>query len=329
MCGIAGVVYRDPATVVAPQVLAAMCHAIAHRGPDDHGTYTGPGVGLGHQRLSILDPAHGHQPMEYGGARIVYNGEIYNHLDLRPALRGRGEFRTHCDTETILHLIDVSGDEAIARLNGMFAFALWREASRTLLLARDRMGVKPLYYAETQDGALVFGSEIKALFAGGLLAPEIDESAIAEYLAFGHVSGVRTLYRGVRKLMPGTMLTWRDGQLSLRPFADRAVAGELPPVPRTLDEASDSFWMLFRRSVSRQLLSDVPLGIFLSGGLDSSLILAGMMDAGVTRPMSFAVGYRGAAESELGHAGGWPSSSGQTITSARSVSSSSLTYCPR
>jgi len=302
MCGITGVVYRDPTTIVPPPALAAMCHAIAYRGPDDHGVYTAPGVGLGHQRLSILDPAHGHQPMEYGGARIVYNGEIYNHLDLRPALKGRGEFRTHCDTETILHLLDAFGDQSIGQLNGMFALALWRESSRTLLLARDRMGVKPLYYAETPDGSLVFGSEIKALFAGGLLAPEIDESAIAEYLAFGHVSGTRTLYRGVRKLTPGTMLTWRDGRSSIKAFADNAIAGDLPPVPRTLDEAADTFWMLFRKSVSRQLLSDVPLGIFLSGGLDSSLILAAMKDAGVQRPLSFAVGYREAPESELGHA---------------------------
>jgi asparagine synthase (glutamine-hydrolysing) len=302
MCGIAGIAFANAQRTIDQQTLDRMCDVLAHRGPDDRGTFLAPGIALAQRRLSILDLEHGHQPMHSGPATIVYNGEIYNHLDLRTGLRARGSrFDTRCDTETVLKLVLDAGVEGLARLNGMFGLAIWNTDTRTLVLARDRMGIKPLYYACSGAGDLIFASEIKALFASGVVSAALHDAAVAEYLAFGHVSGTRTLFRDVFKLGPGSALTWRQGRVQVEDIMP-LTSEPLAPVPATLEEAAETFWGLFRHSVSLQLLSDAPLGLFLSGGLDSSLILAAMRDLGVDRPQTFAVGYRDSPDSELGHA---------------------------
>ncbi len=307
MCGICGIVWADNRRPGAAARVRAMASVIAHRGPDDSGFYVSGPAALGHRRLSIVDLATGHQPMsnEDGRRWIVFNGEIYNHRELRPDLEAAGhQYRTHSDTETILHLHEERGRRAPAALRGMFAYALWDETDQSLILARDHTGIKPLYYAHLDDGSLVFGSEIKALAASGLIEPQLDPTVVEEYMATGHVSGMRTLLRGVTKLLPGSTLRWSSGRIDEQAYwqlgqpasleeADR-VAGLLTPTA-----AAAEFWPRFVDAVESQLMSDVPLGVFLSGGLDSSLLVAGMQAAGATRVQSFSVGYREAEASEL------------------------------
>ncbi|MDQ3686903.1 MAG: asparagine synthetase B, partial [Acidobacteriota bacterium] len=205
MCGINGIVLSDraSASVVDVGALERMRDCISHRGPDDHGIYINGRVGLGHRRLSIVDVAAGHQPMtnEDGSLQIVYNGEIYNHAELRPGLEARGhKYETHCDTETILHLYEEMGAGAVEELRGMFAFAIWDELKRELFIARDRLGVKPLYYAYTNDGSLYFASEIKSVLAAGGIRAEMNYEALPDYLANHATSGEETLFRGVKRL---------------------------------------------------------------------------------------------------------------------------------
>ncbi len=303
MCGLCGIAYAGTSRSVRTEQMQAMCDVIAHRGPDADGIHVEGSIALGHRRLSIVDLASGQQPMTSAdrGTWIVFNGEIYNHAELRPTLEARGaHYRTRSDTETILHAYAQYGANAPAHLRGMFAFALWDPSDASLLLARDHTGIKPLYYAHLKDGSLVFGSEIKTLFASGLLMPEIDERVVAEYLATGHVAGERTLYRGVRKLLPGHSMTWRAGELTHVRFWSEDVHRQFPNrwAGETTDIAKD-FWRRFLDSVQSQLMSDVPLGVFLSGGLDSSLLVAAMREAGVPTIRSFSVGYAEAEASEL------------------------------
>lgn len=303
MCGFCGVAYADPSRQVDETRLGRMCGTITHRGPDDFGYHFDGPVGLGHQRLSIVDLAHGHQPMcnESGDVWIAFNGEVYNHADFRGELEARGhQYRTRCDTEAIIHLYEEHGPDAVHRLNGMFAFAIWDARRRTLLLARDRVGVKPLFWAQTPAGDIVFGSELKTLFASGLVSPELDESLVPEYLATGHLVGGRTLFHGVQALEPGHTLTWRDGRIQVRRYWSVA---ELPrpdvdaPLP-----GAEAFWTRFREAVRKMLMADVPLGVFLSGGLDSSLIVAAMRECGVRDLKSFSVGFNDPEASELPYA---------------------------
>lgn len=304
MCGICGIAMADPARVVTAAMIERMSDTIRHRGPDDSGTFLAGSVGLGHRRLSIVDLASGHQPMgnEDGSVTIVFNGEIYNHADLRPWLEGQGhQFRTRSDTEAIVHAYEEMGPACTGQLRGMFAFAIWDARSRRLTLARDHSGIKPLYFAQTPSGDLIFGSEIKALFASGLLEPELDASVMPEFLATGHVSGSRTLLQGVQKLRPGHWMTWEAGRLDTRQFwALPPAAAEAPGRGyRTVAEAGDAFWGRFVDAVQSQLMSDVPLGAFLSGGIDSSLLVAAMRELGVEETNSFSVGYAEAGSSEL------------------------------
>lgn len=308
MCGFCGIAFADPARQVERARLTRMCDAIMHRGPDDSGLHVDGNVGLGHRRLSIVDVAHGHQPMsnEDGQVWIAFNGEIYNHADFRAGLEARGHrLATRCDTEAIVHLYEEGGPEAVTKLHGMFAFAIWDARTRTLLLARDRVGVKPLYYALTPAGDIVFASEIKAIFASGLLAADLDEGALPEYFAHGHTAGSRTLYHGVRKLEPGQQLVWRDGRVTIRPFwslAARPYPDHANGAGLTPADAAGAFWERFRAAVRRMLMADVPLGVFLSGGLDSSLIVAAMRECGVEELRSFSVGFEDADASELPYA---------------------------
>ena len=302
MCGICGIVLADPRARVNPEVIDRMSDAIVHRGPDDSGQYVNGRVGLGFRRLSIIDLSGGHQPMtnEDESVWIAYNGEIYNHADHRSPLEARGHvFRTRCDTEAIVHLYEEHGAACPRELRGMFGFAIWDERRQALLLARDRSGIKPVFYAVTAAGDLVFGSEIKAILASGMIAPELDDDAVAEYFALGSVSGGRTLFQGIRTLEPAHTLEWRDGKVHIARYwtLPRYEPGRL--VFPSVEAAAKEFWQRFVEAVDIELMSDVPLGVFLSGGLDSSLIVAAMRERGVDELRTFSVGFAEAEASEL------------------------------
>jgi asparagine synthase (glutamine-hydrolysing) len=302
MCGICGIVLNDGAASVRADVIENMSDSIVHRGPDDSGQYLSGRVGLGFRRLSIIDLSGGHQPMsnEDESVWIAYNGEIYNHADHRRPLEGRGHvFRTRCDTEAIVHLYEEHGSACPRDLRGMFGFAIWDEKRQSLLLARDRAGIKPMFYALTSAGDLVFGSEIKSILASGMIEPELDESAVAEFFALGSVSGARTLFRGISKLEPGHTLTWHEGRIRLERYWMPPAYEPGALVYRGLPEAADDFWRRFVDAVDITLMSDVPLGVFLSGGLDSSLIVAAMRERGVDALRTFSVGFAEAEASEL------------------------------
>ena len=274
MCGIAGLVYRDPSRPCLDETVTAMRDVMSYRGPDDAGNYLDGPVGLGHRRLSIIDLGGGHQPMSdaRGANWIIFNGEIYNYRQSREELIGKGyTFRTHSDTEVILQLYADRGERCVEALNGMFAFAIWDAGRRSLFLARDRMGVKPLYYAETPE-AFVFASEIKSLFESGQLTPRAREEALGEYLLFRQVAGSETLFAGVRSLPPGCTMTVRDGRTVIsRYWSPRPAAEPLRLAPAA---ALEQFSALFEDSVKLRLISDVPVGTFCSGGVDSSLVTA-------------------------------------------------------
>jgi len=219
MCGIAGKLNNDRNKQVEAGIVRAMCQTIVHRGPDDEGIYVDGPVGLGMRRLSIIDIAGGHQPIsnEDGTVWVVFNGEIYNYRELRPNLEARGHrFVTNSDTETIVHLYEEYGPDFVHHLRGMFAIALWDKARETLLLVRDRLGIKPLYYAALSD-RLVFGSELKALLADGV-SREIDRQALNDYLAYNYVPGPRTIFSAVKKLQPGHRLIARRGHVTVESY---------------------------------------------------------------------------------------------------------------
>jgi len=281
-----------------------MRDVIRHRGPDDEGIFIDRNVGLGHRRLSIVDVAAGHQPMtnEDGTLHIIYNGEIYNHAEFREWLESRGHvYKTHCDTETILHLYEEHGVDCVEHLRGMFAFAIWDQRKQELFIARDRLGVKPLYYFHADDGSLYFGSEIKTIFAADALKPELNYAALPDYLANHAPSGETTLFGGVKRLLPGHTLVWRDGKINIKRYWDVSFV-------KAKDEGfSDKDYIeqwteLFRTSVKLRLMADVPLGMFLSGGIDSSAIAA-MMSGMVDEPIkTFSVAFREREANELVYA---------------------------
>jgi asparagine synthase (glutamine-hydrolysing) len=263
---------------VDPGLLRRMTDILHHRGPDDSGLHLGPGIGLGHRRLSIIDLSGGHQPLfnEDGSVAVVYNGEIYNFQALARELANRGHcFRTNCDTEVIVHAWEEWGEACVERFRGMFAFALWDENRQTLFLARDRLGIKPLYYATLADGTLLFASELKSLLVHPELPREIDPRAVEDYFAYGYVPDPKTIYRGVAKLAPGELLTLRRGEAAprLRQYWDITFAAR----PKTDErEVCEELIHRLREAVEIRLVSDVPLGAFLSGGVDSSSVVAMM-----------------------------------------------------
>ncbi|MGH9940773.1 MAG: asparagine synthase (glutamine-hydrolyzing) [Pyrinomonadaceae bacterium] len=308
MCGINGIAFSSRSgRRVEVGVLERMRDTLTHRGPDDSGIFSDGRVGLGHRRLSIVDVAAGHQPMtnEDDTLRIVYNGEIYNHADFRAGLEARGHrYRTHCDTETILHLYEEEGARAVERLRGMFAFAIWDERQQELFIARDRLGVKPLYYVHTDDGSLFFASEIKALLAARAVAPEINYPALPDYLANHATSGEETLFGGVKRLLPGHTLLWRDGQIQIEKYWDLQYsdAGNGGGSRRSDQDYVAEWAEMFRTSVRLRLMADVPLGMFLSGGIDSSAIAA-VMSGMVSEPIkTFSVAFAEREANELHYA---------------------------
>jgi len=278
MCGIVGIF--DPAgrREIDRALLDRMNETQRHRGPDGSGLHVEPGVGLGHRRLSIIDLATGQQPLynEDGSVVVVFNGEIYNFQQLIPELVALGHvFRTKSDTEVIVHAWEAWGERCVERFRGMFAFALWDRNRETLFLARDRLGVKPLYYALLADGTLIFGSELKALAAHPALARDIDPFAVEEYFALGYVPEPRTIFRGARKLPPAHALTVRRGVPPAEPAGYWDVRFT---VDRNLTEpeACEELLRRLEESVRLRMISDVPLGAFLSGGVDSSAVVATM-----------------------------------------------------
>jgi len=305
MCGIAGLVAPEQLHADDRARVLQMRDIIAHRGPDDAGIFTDSQAVLGHRRLSIVDLAAGHQPLanEDQTIWIVFNGEIYNHAELRPDLEAHGHrYRTKCDTETIVHAYEQWGDACVERLRGMFAFAIWDAPRRRLLLARDRLGVKPLYWARAGE-RLLFGSEIKAILSSGLVRAEADESRLPEQLSTRYLSGAGTLFKGIQRLLPGHVLTFERGQVSTREYWDVPAGRANGDSGRLADrDVVRRFRELLEEAVRVRLMADVPLGMFLSGGLDSSAIaalMAGMID----RPLqTFSVAFKQRAFSELDYA---------------------------
>lgn len=305
MCGINGIALSTRSgRHLEPDDLARMRDVITHRGPDDAGKFIDGRIGLGHRRLSIVDVAAGHQPMtnEDGSLQITYNGEIYNHADFRAELEARGHvYRTHCDTETILHLYEEHGDDCVTYLRGMFAFAIWDAKQQELFIARDRLGVKPLYYAHLDDGSLFFASEIKAIFQANALRPEINFAHLPDYLANHATSGEDTLYRGVKRLLPGHTLKWKDGRVEIKKYWDVSFA-KIKDTGRTDADYIAEWRELFETSVRLRLMADVPLGMFLSGGIDSSAIAA-VMSKMVDEPIkTFSVAFAEREANELSYA---------------------------
>jgi asparagine synthase (glutamine-hydrolysing) len=305
MCGIAGMFHLTTAKPVDPQRVRGMTDAMVHRGPDGSGVWTAPGVGLGHRRLAIIDLATGEQPMHSadGALTVAFNGEIYNFQALRQELEASGAtFRTNSDTEVILHGWRKWGADCVSHFDGMFAFALYDAARRCLFLARDRLGVKPLFYTELNDGCVLFASELKGLLAHPLVrrAPEI--SAVEDFMAYGYVPDDTSIVAGIRKLPAGHHLTLRLGAPLPAPsqywdvsFADRTRAD----TPQLEEELID----LMRKAVRSRMIADVPLGAFLSGGVDSSAVVALMAEASSSAVATCSIGFDQSDHDETRYAG--------------------------
>ena len=298
MCGIYGILSLNGPRRADPAQLSRMGRAILHRGPDDEGAYVDEQMLLGMRRLSIIDVAGGHQPIanEDGSVIVVCNGEIYNFRDLRRELERSGhKFSTHSDTEVIVHLYEERGAAFLQELEGMFGLAVWDKRKRRLLVARDPLGIKPIYYA-LGDGQLAFASEAKALLELPHVRSRLDPAALAQYLAFGYVSAPNSLFEGMRKLLPGESLTVEGGQTKLSRYWT---------MPAEVDATlSESQWIEatrteLERAVSDQMVSDVPIGAFLSGGVDSSSVVA-LMSRHTDHPVkTYSIGFRGSSGAEL------------------------------
>jgi asparagine synthase (glutamine-hydrolysing) len=300
MCGITGIVRTDGAQIDR-ELLARMNDAIRHRGPDDDGFYFGDGVGLGMRRLSIIDLKSGHQPIHNSDrtAWIVFNGEIYNYRELRKQLEARGhQFYTDSDTEAIVHAYDEYGTECPKYLRGMFAFAIWDEGAKSLFLARDRVGKKPLLYAQL-NGQLVFGSEFMALLQHPEVSRDVDYEAIHHYLSFICVPAPLTAYQAIRKLEPGHSLLWKNGEIKIERYWQLDFSHK---ISISEEEAGERVVDLLRDAVRVRLMSEVPLGAFLSGGIDSSAIVALMAQESSEKVKTFSIGFEEQDFSELHHA---------------------------
>ena len=298
MCGIAGEFELDPGGRVAPSVLRSMCDAIVRRGPDDDGYMIAGNVGLGMRRLSIIDVDGGHQPIsnEDGTLTIVFNGEIFNHQPLQDTLKKRGhQFKTRSDTETILHLFEEEGPQCLRHLRGMFAIAIWNERERSLFIARDRLGIKPLHYYF--DGRrFIFGSEIKSILRHPAVTSAIDWTAVDAFFTYGFIPAPYTIYRSIRKLKPGHYAIVDERGPTYEQYWDVSFEPKLTGTPAAL--AEECLHRL-REAVEMRMLSEVPLGAFLSGGVDSSLVVALMAQASSQSVKTFTIGFGGGTGSFL------------------------------
>ena len=305
MCGIAGFADRQP--FPGPRrdsdltLVHAMCEVIRHRGPDDEGIHVEEGVGLGMRRLSIIDLSTGHQPIhnEDESVWVVFNGEIYNYRELRAVLEADGHrFYTSSDTETIVHAYEQWGEACFERLRGMFGIALWDRRQGMLLLARDRAGIKPLHYTE-HAGRLYFGSELKSLLAAGAVGGAIDLASLDHYLSFLYTPRDRSIFEGVAKLPPGHLLRWTEGRMQVRPYWQIAARETFQG---TLNEAAVELRRVLGDAVRSHMVSDVPLGAFLSGGVDSSAVVGLMAEASDRPVKTFSIGFDEPQYDELEHA---------------------------
>lgn len=288
MCGIFGIISPGPIR----EQLEKSTATLAHRGPDDCGYFIDDGVGLGHRRLSIIDLEGGHQPMfnEERSLCIVFNGEIYNFPELQEQLLQKGHrFETRSDTETILHAYEQWGDDCVERLRGMFAFAIWDKKAKKLFIARDRFGIKPLFYAESGE-RFYFASEMKAILADPNVRRDIDEEALASYFSLSYVPAPMTIFKAIRKLLPGYTLTWQDGRIAIRQYWDIMY---IPDRGKSEGYFANRFLELFHESIKIHLMSDVPLGAFLSGGIDSSIVVAAMSMVTDQPVNTFCMGFGG------------------------------------
>ena len=301
MCGIVGIVQRDPSHRADQALLQCMCAILRHRGPDDQGLFLQGPVGLGSRRLSIIDLTTGHQPIfnESGHVAVVLNGEIYNFQELRPGLEAKGHrFTTQTDTEVVVHLYEECGVEAVQRLRGMFALALWDGDRQRLLLARDRVGKKPLFYACLPD-RLLFASEIKAILQDPEVPTAIDVQAVDAYLAFQFIPHPLTIYQAIRKLPPAHLLVWEQGEVTIEPYWHLDFAHKTPIRD---DEVTEAVRAHLEEATRVRLTSDVSLGALLSGGVDSSAVVA-LMSQSMGRPVqTFSLGFAEEAYNELPYA---------------------------
>ena len=304
MCGIAGIVERDQRKPISSERLLKMVRVLTHRGPDDEGYVGLPGVGLGMRRLAIVDVDGGHQPFksEDGEIHLVANGEIYNHLELRKMLIAHGHcFRSESDIEVLVHAYEQWGTSFLERVHGMFAVALWDGRQRIFFAARDRAGEKPLYYAAT-NSTLIFASEIKGILASGMVERDVDLEALDQFLTYEYVITPRTIFSKIRRLPAAHYLVYRDGQLETCRYWDAAAVA---PRHWKEDEAAEAVREVFAKAVSRQMMSDVPLGAFLSGGIDSSAVVAMMVEASGgdgSAVNTFSMGFADGSYNELPYA---------------------------
>jgi asparagine synthase (glutamine-hydrolysing) len=301
MCGICGRLATDPHARVAGEAIDAMCDTLRHRGPDDRGIHLDPEgrVGLGATRLSIIDLAGGHQPLcnEDGSVWVAQNGEIYNYRALRRELEARGHrFSSQSDTEVIAHLYEEHGLDFLTYLRGMFAVAVWDARRGRLVLGRDRLGIKPLFYAE-HDGQLSFGSEIKAILATGI-PRRLDPVALHDYLSFDYVPGPLTMFEGIQRLQPGHRLVW-EGRTTVERYWDLPDGGEAQPDVEDRGALAGQLRGRLEDAVSAAMVSDVPVGAFLSGGLDSSLVVALMAQLSDRPIQTYSIGFRESSYDEL------------------------------
>jgi asparagine synthase (glutamine-hydrolysing) len=303
VCGICGICIRDPRAQIDEGLLRQMTTTLRHRGPDDDGFLVRGNIGFGFRRLSIIDLTGGDQPIynEDGTVGIVFNGEIYNYLELKDDLTARGHrFTTKADTEVIVHLYEDFGERCVDHLRGMFAFAIWDSRRRSVLLARDRLGIKPLFYRATND-RLVFASELKAILQDPAVPQSLNMDAIESYLAFGYVPGDCCIFDGISKLPPGYTLTWLDGRLRTAQYWDVNFPPPSPHPDRRDSEAPyiEELLPALREAVALHMRSDVPVGVLLSGGVDSSALVALASSQGSPRLKTFSVGFAEQDYSEL------------------------------
>lgn len=296
MCGIAGFIHKTGR--LEKDTLRSMMARISHRGPDGHGEWhcekDGWSIALGHTRLSIIDLAGGKQPManEDGTVQITFNGEIYNYISLREPLRKNHQFRTQSDTEVIIHHYEEKGLRSFEDLNGIFGFAIWDEKNNSLVLVRDRVGIKPLYYASLPDGGLVFASELTAILAHPKVSKTLSMEALQSYFFLDYVAPPNTVIAGVKKLYPGHSITWKNGKLlEPTPYWSLPNTSSEPSQYKSLNKFAETFWERLDEAVCRQLVSDVPVGVFLSGGIDSSAI-AFLAQKNTPHPVqTFSIGF--------------------------------------
>ena len=289
MCGICGLLANGSMPIDTNEIIR-MRDVMIHRGPDDAGIFIGEGIGLGHRRLCIIDLDKGQQPMfnEDRTITVVYNGEIYNYFELKKSLEKKGHiFSTNSDTEVILHLYEEAGVDLVTKLKGMFAFAIWDCKKRILLLARDKLGIKPLYFSRYR-GKFIFASEIKAILESNSFEREINLEVLPDFLRYGYVFGEKTLFRNIFKLLPGHILIIKDGKINIKKYWDLSI-------PRDVEEQEEQHHrklnFLLQKSVKMHLMSDVPLGVFLSGGIDSSAIVYYMSQLNQQKVNTFSVGF--------------------------------------